>query len=250
MYRKNGLVLIELIMALIIITLFTIFSLKVIYTVIENSKVGRAKSQIANIAALLEMIKDDTGYYPVSLSICTQIVPPEGMSKDWKGPYCNSVPLDPWNTAYFYIIPLSMIFDVPPVIRGTGHPQTYNINFQAMGGNARVRIENYGIASSTFAINGVTLIETKEFHSLPAKKQPQIIEKEIVLQEGNNEISAWTASGPTNYYLVYISGYFPTDEYFILGSYGKNRESGGAGYGMDIQWHSDLYPNFQPVILK
>jgi len=37
----------------------------------------------------------------------------------------------------------------------------------------------------------------------------------------------------------------PTEEYFILGSYGKDKVSGGEGFDKDIAWRSDKYPNFQ-----
>lgn len=252
MKQKKALVLVELLTVVIIITVVAIFFSKVIYTVVENSRVGRAKAQIARLAALLEMVKDDTGYYPVSLSHCTQADPPPGISKRWKGPYCNSIPLDPWKTAYFYIIPPTAIFDVPPIIRGAAKPQEYTISFEVVNNGlpGKIRIENYGVASSTLDINGIPVFNQSDFKNLPSNKQPQIIQKEIMLQEGTNEMTASLGSAPQSYYIVYLSGCFPTDKYFILGSYGKNGVAGGAGFNIDIQWHSDLYPNFQPVILE
>ncbi|MBN1445279.1 MAG: type II secretion system protein GspG [Candidatus Omnitrophica bacterium] len=247
---KRGLVLIELVIAIVIISILALIASKFLPSVIQISRIARAKTQIANIACFIEMVKDDTGYYPVCLEDCKQHDSPPGINKGWKGPYCNIVPRDPWQTAYFYVIPPTEIYDVPPIIRGYGAPTTYSLSFHVPGGslNGKIRIENYGVASSTLDINGGTIFGPSYFHNLPASQQPDVFEKDVVFQSGTNSMDITIASGPTKYYIVYLSGYFPTSRYFILGSYGKDGLASGKGFNEDIQWRSDTYPHFIPGI--
>lgn len=240
---KKGIAILELIVAVAMIFLLAVLSLKVVSSVLHKAKVVSAKAQIAQIAQLLQMVKDNTGFYPVSLSDITSVSPPSGMEKGWRGPYTNSIPLDPWNTPYFYNIPLTNVFGSPPVIRGKGKPFSYYFNFEATGQTATMKVENYGVASAEIWVNGVQIFKQKDFNAKPP--HPQIYEKLVTLQNGTNSMEAWLASQPTSYFLVYIFGYFPTREYFILGSYGKDKKEGGKGFDEDIVWHSEKYPNFQ-----
>lgn len=240
---KKGIALAELIVAIAIIFILATLSLKLITSVLNKAKVVSAKAQIAQLAQILQVIKDDTGLYPVSLSDILSTTPPRGMEKGWNGPYATSIPVDPWKTPYFYHIPLTNVFGSPPVIRGTGKPFSYYLNFEATEQTATMKIENYGVASAYVCVNGVTIFSHKDFNAKPP--HPQIYEKPVALQNGTNYMEAWLASQPTSYFLVYIYGYFPTREYFLLGSYGKDKKEGGKGFGEDIVWHSEKYPNFQ-----
>jgi hypothetical protein len=105
-----------------------------------------------------------------------------------------------------------------------------------------LRIENYGITSCDITLNGVIVVYEYELKNNP---RPQIIEKEVDLIEGNNFIM-WARSTPGDFLIANISAdNVPTSEYFILGSYGKDKQEEGSGFGKDIVWHSMVYPHFQ-----
>lgn len=240
---KKGIALLEIIVGITIVFLLVLLSLKLVSAVLNKAKVISAKSQIAQIAQILQIVKDDTGFYPATLSAITSVSAPSGMEKGWRGPYTTSIPVDPWHSPYFYQIPLTNVFGSPPVIRGTGKPFSYYFNFEATGQTATMKIENYGVASAYVCVNGGTIFSQKDFNAKPP--HPQIYENSVNLQDGTNYMEAWLASKPTEYFLVYIYGYFPTREYFLLGSYGRDKKEGGKGFGEDIVWHSEKYPNFQ-----
>lgn len=239
---KKGLVLLELIVAIVIICMLALLSSRFLSSALQISMGARAKTQIASISEVLEMIKDDTGYYPASLSDIAQSAPPDGMEKGWQGPYVNSIPLDPWKTEYFYNVGSSNIFTSPYLVRGQAHPQTFALHFDATGGAGTMHIENHGVASAEVWLNGEMIFRNNDFSHHP---NPGIYEKDVSLQNGDNEITVWIASGPGREFTISIYGSFPTSEGFILGSYGKDKTEGGKGFNEDITWYSNKYPNLR-----
>ena len=241
--KKEGFVLNEILVVIGIILVIAGISFRLINAVLNKAKVVTAKSQIATLAFILEEIKDDTGYYPVHLSDILRKDPPPMMGRNWKGPYLNKeeIPLDPWKHPYFYRIPSTTLFSSPQLPREYGIPQVYTFNFKAVPGQATIRVENYGVTACTCWLNGDKVLTENMFKKNP---KPQIIEKEINLRE-NNELRIRVRSQPGEVLYISISGYVPTDQYFILGSYGKDGQEGGKGWNKDIIWVSNKYPNFQ-----
>jgi len=241
--KKAGFWLVE---SLVIIAIFLILaglSVMLVSNVIQKSKIVSAKAQIAQLSLLLEAVKDDTGYYPVFLQNLTMKTPPSRQEEGWQGPYARTIPLDPWGSPYFYRIPPTTLFTSPPLPREYGKPETYEMDFETNPGKALLRIENYGITSCDITLNGVIVVYEYELRKKP---RPQIIEKEITLNSGNNFL-VWARSTPGDFLIASISAdNVPTREYFILGSYGNDRKGGGLGHNADIVWHSRYYPNFLP----
>lgn len=239
---KKGMALLELIVGIVIIVVLAMITLQLVGTVIQRAKVVSAKAQIAQLALLLEAVKDDTGYYPAFLQDLTLKVPPTLQEEGWDGFYTGEVPLDPWGSPYFYEIPPTTLFNSPPIPRNPGTPDIYSISFETNPGTALLRVENYGVTSCDITLNGVVVVFEYEFKKNP---RPQIIEKEITLLPGNN-VLARARSKPGEFLMLSVSAdNVPTEEYFILGSYGKNKEYGGKGFDEDIKWRSNKYPNFQ-----
>lgn len=239
---KKGFVLIELIVAIVIFAILLSGIFFAVKNVINKSKVMSAKTQISQIALLLEEVKNDTGAYPAFLSDLTLNSPPKLQEKGWDGPYTNKIPLDPWGNPYFYKIPPTTVFSSPKLPRNTGKPDPFTDIFQAIEGKGRIKVENYGVTACSIYINGVEVVSEKEFKNNPI---PQIIEKEITLKNGNN-LFTLAQSTPGNFlYFSIIVDNMPTGEYFIIGSYGKDGKEGGNGYNKDIVWISNKYPNFQ-----
>ncbi|MCM8762583.1 MAG: type II secretion system protein GspG [Candidatus Omnitrophica bacterium] len=241
--NKKGIWLVEIVVVVLIVFILAIISLKLVGNVIQKAKVVSAKAQIAQLAQALETVKDETGYYPVFLNNLAQENPPKLHEKGWRGPYVREVPIDPWGVPYFYQIPPTTLWNSPALPREYGKPDTYTAYFESYAGKAILRIENYGVTACDITLNGVVVVYEYEFKNNP---RPQIIEKEVTLQEGNN-VLVWARSKPGDFLIASISASLvPSREYFILGSYGKNKVSGGKGFDADIVWDSRTYPNFQP----
>jgi len=238
---KKGFVLKELLVVIAIILILTTWSFKMVKLVLNKARIVSVKAQISQLAMLLEEVKDDTGYYPINLSDLTLASSPYMQNRNWKGPYTNQIPLDPWEHPYFYQIPPTTIFTSPLLPREYGKPETLTFSIDSTSGQATLRIENHGVTACTFWLNGVEIVSPNEFKKHP---NPQIIEKTITLT-GNDILKVRIRSKPGTYLYFSISGFLPTKDYFILGSYGKDGESGGEGFNADIVWYSNKYPNFQ-----
>jgi len=238
---KKGLVLNELLVVIAIILILATWSFKMVKLVLNKAKTVSAKAQISQLAMLLEEVKDDTGYYPVYLSDLTLASSPYMQNRNWEGPYTNQIPLDPWRHPYFYQIPPTTIFTSPSLPRYYGIPETLTFSIDSTPGQATLRIENHGVTACTFWLNDVKIVSPDEFKCPP---DPQIIEKDITLT-GDDILKVRIRSEPGTCLYFSISGFLPTKDYFILGSYGKDGESGGEGFNADIVWYSNKYPNFQ-----
>lgn len=238
---REGFILKEILVVIGIILIIAAISFRLVYTVLQKAKVVSAKTQISQLALILEAVKDDTGSYPVNLRDLLEKTPPSGQEKGWSGHYVTEVPFDPWGTPYFYQIPPTTLFASPPIPRTYGAPVTFETSFIAIPGIATLRVENYGVTACHLYLNGDEVVHESEFKKSPI---PQIIEKTITVLAGNNFL-AWARSKPGEFLYVSISGLFPTGEYFILGSYGKNKQPEGENFDEDIVWYSNKYPNFQ-----
>ena len=238
---KKGFILTEILVVILIIFILCLISSRLIYEVLQKAKVVSAKAQISQLAMILEEVKDDTGYYPINLFDLTLTSPPYMQNRNWKGPYTNQIPLDPWGHPYFYQIPPTTIFTSPSLPRYYGIPETLTFSIDSTTGQVTLRIENYGITACTFWLNGVEIVSPDEFKNNP---NPQIIEKDITLT-GDDILKVRIRSEPGTCLYFSISGFLPTKDYFILGSYGKDGDIGGEGFNADIVWYSNKYPNFQ-----
>ena len=258
--NKKGITLLELLIFIAVLMIIAGVSFRLVYSVNQKAKIVKAKAEITQFAMALENMKDDTGYYPVRLGAIFDEGPPPGMTKNWNGPYAtkirdtvnNDTPLDPWGSPYFYNIPYTEVppktyIETPEIGRFAGPPRTYTYTFSAPAGGAYLVLTNYGITAGEIRLNGVEIVQKKEFKNKP---KPQIITKPVTLLAGTNILSCWLASTPADYYQVSIGKpatmeYIPTSDYFILGSYGRDKKAGGKGFGKDIVYNSKTYPNFQ-----
>jgi len=110
-----------------------------------------------------------------------------------------------------------------------------------------VVVINYGIDSARIYLNGVEVVDPNDFRENP---KPQTITVPVTLNSGSATLTVRIESGPSDYFYVSVGVpqqtlFLPTYQYFILGSYGKNRISGGGGFSKDITWYSNKYPNLQ-----
>ncbi|MBN1445221.1 MAG: type II secretion system protein GspG [Candidatus Omnitrophica bacterium] len=234
--------LVEILVSVAIIFALGLITLRLVASVAQKSKSVGARAQIAQLALLLESVKDDTSLYPVFLQNLASTAPPNDMQKKgWHGFYTAEVPLDPWENAYFYQIPPTTVLPATKTKPRTTPPSIEYMLFEASPGKGTLLITNYGTTANRIWLNGIEVVHPSELKNNP---KPQIIEKEVDLL-ADNVFEIRLTGGKNDYLFVEVSGFMPTDKYFILGSYGKDGKEGGEGYNKDITWRSDTYPNFQ-----
>jgi len=62
-----------------------------------------AQSDIDSIVKALQQFRQDCGRYPTVLEgLRPLIVAPKDLEDKWRGPYMQTIPLDPWGNPYVY----------------------------------------------------------------------------------------------------------------------------------------------------
>ncbi len=161
---RSGMVIMEMVAFAAILLVLAGVSFKLVSSVIGKARVIKAKAQISQLALVLETVKDDTGYYPVSLAQLLSSNAPRGQEKGWHGPYLSDpLPTDPWSGNYLYQIPQSEVFESPKCVRTTGTPVDESFFFACEPGSGILKIDNYGVSSGRVYINGTEVVSPNEF---------------------------------------------------------------------------------------
>jgi len=229
---------VEVMTVIVVMLILVGLSLSAVHRVVEKAKIISTKALLSQFAVTLECVKSDTGLYPTFLSDLLFTAAPRMQAKGWFGPYLTQMPLDAWGGPFYYKIPPTTLFGSPALPRTFGKPEVATYSVSTVAGKAVLRIENYGVTACSIYLNGVEVIEEWEFRNKPV---PQIIEKEVILLD-ENTVEARLRSTPGQVLYMALSGFVPTKEYFIVGSYGKDGAPGGKGASQDIEWVSNLYP--------
>lgn len=107
MARHRGFTLIELLIVIAILGLIASLVGPSVMKQFGNAKVDTARLQIADLSAALDLYYLDLGRYPTTAEgLAALVSAPEG-ARAWNGPYLkkNTVPSDPWGSAYRYKAP-------------------------------------------------------------------------------------------------------------------------------------------------
>lgn len=104
----RGFTLIEI---LVVVVILAILAAIVVPKVMERpgeARVTRAKNDISGVVTALSLYKLDNFSYPSSAQGLEALVSkPSGQpeASNWKGPYLDRLPKDPWNRPYLYMQP-------------------------------------------------------------------------------------------------------------------------------------------------
>jgi general secretion pathway protein G len=105
--NEDGYTLMELLVVLAILGFLAAMATPQVLKYIDRSRVGTAKTEIANISSALELYKLDVGRYPTTPEglAALQKAPPG--TDNWNGPYLKkqSALNDPWGHPYHYKAP-------------------------------------------------------------------------------------------------------------------------------------------------
>jgi general secretion pathway protein G len=107
MRRRNaGVTLIEMLVVVTIIALFTTLALPGFWRPLEKSKVVAARTQISSFEQALSQYKLDTGVFPTTEQGLEALRTRPANVANWDSQYLvKEIPLDPWGHPYVYKYP-------------------------------------------------------------------------------------------------------------------------------------------------
>ena len=100
----DGFTLIELMIVVIIIAALASMVAPRLIERSDEAKSKIAEGDIANITLALKLFRLDNDYYPPADQLRALMAQPSG-APNWKGPYLENEPLDPWKRPYVYRCP-------------------------------------------------------------------------------------------------------------------------------------------------
>lgn len=105
--KETGFTLIEIMVVVIILGILTAIVAPNIIGRVGDAQISAAKQDIRNIESSLRLFRLDNFNYPTNeQGIKSLIVKPVGQNtRNWKGPYLNRMPADPWGNQYLYMYP-------------------------------------------------------------------------------------------------------------------------------------------------
>ncbi len=102
---QRGFTLVEMLLVLVILATLAAIVVPKFAGRSEQAKVTAAQTQIKNFEMSLSAFEVDNGFYPKGSDGLEDLVEPPNNAADWRGPYLDEIPLDPWGAAYVYAYP-------------------------------------------------------------------------------------------------------------------------------------------------
>ena len=103
---QSGFTLLELLVVMVIIGLLAGFVAPRYFAQVGKSQVKATRAQIVALTNALDQYRIDVGHLPTNeQGLAALQLQPSG-EQNWAGPYLKKdVPLDPWGSAYNYVVP-------------------------------------------------------------------------------------------------------------------------------------------------
>jgi len=104
--RKKAFTLVELMLVVIIIGILVAMVVPRMAGRSEQAREGVAKADVdLNIATALKLYELDNGAFPTTDEGLNALLSAPSSATNWRGPYLEKKPLDPWGRAYQYKSP-------------------------------------------------------------------------------------------------------------------------------------------------
>jgi len=71
----------------------------------EQARETSARTQIASFKTALDSFEVDNGYYPKGRNGLLDLIQKPRDAQNWRGPYLETIPKDPWGNDYIYECP-------------------------------------------------------------------------------------------------------------------------------------------------
>jgi general secretion pathway protein G len=103
--RHNGFTLVEMLLVLVILGVLAAIVYPKVAGRGEQARVTSTQTQIAAFKTALDAFEVDNGYYPKGRNGLQDLVVKPREAVNWRGPYLESIPKDPWQNDYIYECP-------------------------------------------------------------------------------------------------------------------------------------------------
>jgi general secretion pathway protein G len=97
--------LIELLLVLVILGVLAAYVVPKFTNRTQDAKITRTKADITTIKGQIAQFEIDCSRFPTNEEALAVLLEQPGNAKDWKGPYLEQVPTDPWGHPYLYRYP-------------------------------------------------------------------------------------------------------------------------------------------------
>lgn len=105
--RQAGFTLIEIMVVVVILGILAAIVAPNVISRIDDASINRVKQDIRGIESALKLYYMDNSRYPTTDQGLEALTtrPNDPSLRNWRGPYLDKLPRDPWNNTYRYLYP-------------------------------------------------------------------------------------------------------------------------------------------------
>ena len=98
----KGFTLVEVMVVVVIITLMGAIVAPTVFNQVRKAEEKRVEADLTAIESAMKLYRLDNFAYPSGAQGIEALISEPDTARAWRGPYLDSIPLDPWNTPYQY----------------------------------------------------------------------------------------------------------------------------------------------------
>lgn len=98
----QGFTLVEVMVVVIIITLMGAIVAPTVFNQLRKAEEKRVQADFNAIESALKLYRLDNFAYPTDAQGLESLITEPSTARAWRGPYLDSMPMDPWETEYQY----------------------------------------------------------------------------------------------------------------------------------------------------